>query len=65
MWDLETGLVLHKMQFVIWIVSLTALPLLEVIEGDEKHHYEYHHNRAVGEANCKRVLSVGVLQENV
>ena len=53
------------MQFVIWIVSLTALPLVEVIEGDEKYHYEYHHNRTEGEANCKRVLSVGVLQENV
>ena len=64
-WDLGTRLVLHKMQFVIWIVLLTALPLVEVIEGDEKHHHEYHHNREEGEANCKRVLSVGVLQENV
>ena len=47
-WDLEIGLVLHKMQFVIWIVSLTTLPLVEVIEGDEKHHYEYYHNCAEG-----------------
>ena len=45
--------------------TLTALPLVEVIEGDEEHHYEYHDDCTEGEANCKRVLSVCVLQKNL
>ena len=41
--------------------TLTALPLVEVIEGDEEHQYEYHDDCTEGEPNCERVLSVGVL----